>query len=230
MELLAQYDSDVWAAIGALGTWAGAVTTLVAVIWAIYGPEFIAKWRTPIASIVCGNDGHLFQRMKTHGLELDIDYYVRLAVYNEGKESAFDVECMVVGLSEWTGQTWVVKPDFAPIRLRWTLTDDPCLSHLTPGSYRLLNLGRLIGYSVTDPFQSSFNLSFEETNQSIGPVLPCGTFQLELTVSSRNHLLYRGCIEFEWPLVAEDEILPIFSPDRFKINLSKINIGRVHSG
>ncbi len=174
----------------ATGTLILAVGTLALAAVAIFPEHARALVYRPIAYVFYGRHSFLFQQMSSQGGTPQ--FVLRLLVTNVGNSLATVIECHVTDLRfiNVSGHQQRM-PNFIPIRLRWTHTSEPVVDYLAEATSRVVDLAYLA-------LEAATNLPVLSLATEIGfhqfTTLPAGSYVVELTVTSKERTLFKGCL------------------------------------
>jgi hypothetical protein len=185
--MLATLDKDDWEAISAIGTWFGVLITFLAVLVALFGEQLRRWMMRPKLSISCGKSGLLFQ--EDFYTANEDTFNVRLSVSNLGMESARNVRCLLASKSTFLDGGFRQDEELLPLYMKWITENSRELEMLPPESSSLLELGKFYGLNPNCDVHLQLL-----PNCALRP-LPIGRHEIELILTSSDHLHYHGFFE-----------------------------------
>jgi hypothetical protein len=190
---------------GNVAQWAGVVVTTAAVIVALFKEAFIRCWRHPklTASIEAKNPDCIRTAAQWRGANKEKPwkgwmYWLRVWVKNEGNVRAKKVEVFLSRAWVRNNGSFEPLPDFTPLNLLWSYTQDAYVDGISPDMKRLCDLG-----SISEPaFSNSANpaLSLSETRLSLRLQgsntvwLRPGRYKFEIKIAGSNCEPVTHCI------------------------------------
>jgi len=170
-----------WPAVEAVATILLVFATFVVAVIALFPEWTHGRFYYPEGLLRCGNDSFFFQGPP-------LPYAVRLQIENSGNALATIIECHLVGLTVAHGNSWEAWPGFVPMRLRATHSQTVAIDYLTQGTSKLFDLG-----SLAESPGPTLYLSTEV--EIPARVLPPNSYRLDVLVSSRERILFRGRLD-----------------------------------
>ncbi len=185
-----------WSMIEALATALGVVATLIVAVFALFPEWTRGRIYRAKAQLRCGNQGFFFQA--AHGLNQSPLYAVRLQVLNIGNALATYVECHLLGIAVESQNNWVSLAGFVPMRLRMTHTQNTASEYLARETALLVDLGTLAGDQGQFATGLRPTLYLKTEVQIPSSILPPGHYQLDVTVTSKERVLWKGSLDLSF--------------------------------
>jgi len=184
-----------WPAVEAIGTIAGVIVTLFAVVVALWGEEWKRWARRPMLQTIVRDDPACCYKTPVSGGEA---YFFRIWIENNGLDPAKDVQVFASKLWKRNGLgAFQTVEQFLPMFLLWTHQQppSPTLMGLHPHMGHHCDLGRFVNGRKDDP---RFTLMVEVAPNTGWHKLEPGTYRLELAVAAANAAPRRCTIEISF--------------------------------
>ena len=188
---------------GNIAQWAAACATLLAVLIALFKDEIIRLWRRPklTASIKPASPDcvKILQTFLINHITVRKSecYYLRLWIWNKGRDRAEKVQVFVNELSKRTADgTFFPIREFLPMNLRWSHSHEIFADGISPRMGKHCDLGHITHPSVL--FELNENLpevsqgktvlalDLEEKPNTKSNLIPPGTYRLGLRIGGAN--------------------------------------------
>ena len=181
---------------GNVAQWVGALATTAAVIVALFKEDFIRRRRHPklTASIEAKYPDCIRTAVQWPGPNKEKPwkgwiYWLRVWVKNEGNVRAEKVEVFLSRAWERKNGSFEPLPNFTPMNLLWSYTQDAYVDGISPDMRRLCDLGSILEPKYSIPANPLFSLS--ETRLSLrlqadGPLLQPGRYKFEIRIAGSN--------------------------------------------
>jgi hypothetical protein len=205
---------------GNVAQWAGAISTLLAVLTALFKESYIRWRRRPVLNITitperpdCEKTKYTLtysklqltshpvsafgpqgaQGVVTTSDEISADcYYLRLLVENKGKTSAERVQVFAAKLlKKQDDSTFRKVRGFLPMNLKWAHSHETYADVIHPGMCKHCNLGHVI-----DPFDRH-GFPGEEVLTEASSDKTILSLDLEVQTNTRSHLIVPGVYKLE---------------------------------
>jgi hypothetical protein len=196
----APWNTAQW---GNAAQWAGALMTFAAVFVALFKEWLIRLWRRPklTASIEAKYPDCIRTAVQWRGRDKEKPwkgwkYWLRVWVKNEGNVRAEKVEVFLSRAWVWNDRSFEPLPNFTPMNLLWSYTDDAYVDGISPDMRRLCDLGSIAEPAYSDLANPSLSLS--ETHLSLRQKntdwLPPGRYKFEIKIAGSNCEPVTSCI------------------------------------
>jgi hypothetical protein len=222
-----------WEMCEALGTWAGAVLTILLLVVTLYEVGLLDHRFGPVIELSWGEHSPTLQATKSREEteSRSMPYQLRLKASNLGNRPAQNVSIFLKGVRTPSATSVDYRfSDFVPARLKWTHLSSPQCEFIAPDSFALCDLGILdpIGDGLTEEFVERLEgslrrgtlpistyvvrLCLEAMPQNGGGIFGAGIYQFEFEIIDKSGVCGAGEIKMavgSSPSVDDCEFPPI---------------------